>query len=85
VVSDGVHDAAPGGGRSYGETALAGAIRSARLTPPAQAIGAVMRALRDYHGDVELEDDAVMVCLDRVQAGTVDQIGPKRMAEAAPG
>ncbi|GAA1894651.1 PP2C family protein-serine/threonine phosphatase [Asanoa iriomotensis] len=85
VVSDGVHDAAPGGGPTYGELRLAAAIRSARLCPPAQAVGTVMRALRDYHGDFELDDDAVMVCLDRTDAGNVDQIGVKRMAEAAPG
>ncbi|MEV0718295.1 PP2C family protein-serine/threonine phosphatase [Asanoa sp. NPDC050611] len=85
VVSDGVHDAAPGGGQSYGEAALAAALRSARLTPPAQTIETVMRALRDFHGDIELEDDAVMVCLDRTEAGTVDQIGRERMVGAAPG
>jgi serine phosphatase RsbU (regulator of sigma subunit) len=90
VVSDGVHDAAPGGRETYGERHLATAIRSARLSPPAQAIGSVMRALRDYHGDTELEDDAVMVCLDRKgpvdgMEGTVDQITYRRMAEAAPG
>jgi serine phosphatase RsbU (regulator of sigma subunit) len=90
VVSDGVHGAAPGGRESYGERCLATALRSARVVPPAQAIGAVMRALHDYHGDIELEDDAVMVCLDRTHpvsgtAGVVDQITSKRMVEATPG
>ncbi|GIF77377.1 PP2C family protein-serine/threonine phosphatase [Asanoa siamensis] len=90
AVSDGVHEAAPGGGETYGERALAAAIRAARLLPPAQAIGAVMRRLQDYHGDLELEDDAVIICLDRVHpvngtTGTVDQHGGTRMAESAPG
>ncbi|SNT25967.1 Serine phosphatase RsbU, regulator of sigma subunit [Asanoa hainanensis] len=90
VVSDGVHDAAPGGGPTYGEQRLVAAIRSARVHPPAQAISAVMLALRAYHGDIELEDDAVMVCLDRKHPvdgteGTVDHIGRRRMVEAASG
>jgi len=90
VVSDGVHCAAPGGRESYGERHLAAAIRSARLSPPAQAVGALMRALRDYHGDIEFEDDAVIVCLDRTHpvdgtAGVADEITSKRMVEAAPG
>ncbi|MDG4824211.1 PP2C family protein-serine/threonine phosphatase [Asanoa sp. WMMD1127] len=90
MVSDGVHDASPGGRPSYGERHLAAAIRAARLSPPAQAINSVMRALNDYHGDVELEDDAVIVCLDRTHPvngteGTVDQFTSRRMAEAASG
>jgi hypothetical protein len=85
-----VHQAAPDGRESYGERTLASAIRSARRLPPAQAIGAVMRALHDYHGDVELEDDALMVCLDRLRPvsgtdGTVDQDASERMVAGAPG
>jgi serine phosphatase RsbU (regulator of sigma subunit) len=90
LVSDGVHGAAPGGRAPYGEAHLASAIRSARLSPPAQAIGEVMRALSEYHGDMELEDDAVIVCLDRKHPvdgteGTVDQISSRRMARARSG
>jgi serine phosphatase RsbU (regulator of sigma subunit) len=95
VASDGVHSAAPGGRVSYGRWHLAAAIRSARLLPPAQAIGAVMGALHDYHGDTEIEDDAVIVCLDRTHPvdgtdgvagkGTVDLFASKRMVEAASG
>ncbi|XVU23427.1 PP2C family protein-serine/threonine phosphatase [Actinoplanes sp. CA-054009] len=64
VVSDGVHAAAPAGRPEYGTSALLSALRRTRLQPPAEAVGTVMRALRDYHADVEPDDDAVIVCLD---------------------
>ncbi|MFF5079029.1 PP2C family protein-serine/threonine phosphatase [Actinoplanes sp. NPDC000266] len=64
VVSDGVHAATPAGRPEYGASALLSALRRTRLQPPAEAVGTVMRALRDYHADVEPDDDAVIVCLD---------------------
>ena len=64
VVSDGVHTAAPGGRPSYGESALLTALRRTRMQPATEAVGTVMRGLRDYHAGAEAEDDAVMVCLD---------------------
>ncbi len=64
VVSDGVHAASPGGQSRYGESALLSALRRTRLQPATEAVGTVMRGLRDYHAGVEPEDDAVMVCLD---------------------
>ncbi|GAA0511145.1 phosphatase [Paractinoplanes deccanensis] len=64
VVSDGVHAATPGGRPPYGASALLSALRGTRLQPPAEAVGTVMRALRDYHAGVEQDDDAVIVCLD---------------------
>ncbi|SDT79195.1 PP2C family protein-serine/threonine phosphatase [Actinoplanes derwentensis] len=64
VVSDGVHAAAPGDLPRYGESALFSALRRTRLQPATEAVGTVMRGLREYHVGNEPEDDAVMVCLD---------------------
>jgi serine phosphatase RsbU (regulator of sigma subunit) len=64
VVSDGVHAATPGGRAPYGDSALLTALRRTRLQPPAEAIGTVIRGLRDYHDGLDAEDDAVVVCLD---------------------
>ena len=64
LVSDGVHQASPGGRTAYGEKGLAAAIRSTRLQPAAEAVGTVMRGLHAYHEREHLEDDAVIVCLD---------------------
>ena len=64
VVSDGVHAAAPGGRPPYGDAGLLSALRRTRLQPPTEAVGTVIRALRDYHAGAEQEDDAVIVCLD---------------------
>ena len=49
LVSDGVHQATPGGRTAYGEKGLATAIRSTRLQPAAEAVGTVMRGLHAYH------------------------------------
>ncbi|MCY1145291.1 PP2C family protein-serine/threonine phosphatase [Actinoplanes sp. Pm04-4] len=64
VVSDGVHAATPGGRPPYGEAGLLNALRRTRLQPPTEAVGTVIRALRDYHAGAEPADDAVIVCLD---------------------
>jgi serine phosphatase RsbU (regulator of sigma subunit) len=64
VVSDGVHAAGPGGRAPYGETALLTALRRTRLQPATEAVGTVMRNLRDYHAGEDPADDAVTVCLD---------------------
>jgi serine phosphatase RsbU (regulator of sigma subunit) len=64
IVSDGVHAAAPGGRTPYGEVALPAALRRTRLQPATEAVGTVMRSLRDYHAGVDPADDAVTVCLD---------------------
>ncbi|GIM94272.1 PP2C family protein-serine/threonine phosphatase [Paractinoplanes toevensis] len=64
VASDGVHAAAPGGRPDFGSAALLTALRSTRLQPPSEAVGTVLRSLRDYHAGVDPEDDAVIVCLD---------------------
>jgi serine phosphatase RsbU (regulator of sigma subunit) len=64
VVSDGVHAAAPGGRPPYGTSALLSALRRTRLQPPTEAVGTVIRGLREYHAGLEAEDDAVVVCLD---------------------
>jgi serine phosphatase RsbU (regulator of sigma subunit) len=64
IVSDGVHGAAPGDQEPFGSRELAGAIRDARLQPPTEAVGGVMRGLHKYHDRHDLADDAVIVCLD---------------------
>jgi serine phosphatase RsbU (regulator of sigma subunit) len=64
IVSDGVHAAAPGGRPSYGDRLLGTALRATRLQPAPEAVGSVMRGLRDYHSGEDLDDDAVIVCLD---------------------
>ncbi|MEV6301541.1 PP2C family protein-serine/threonine phosphatase [Actinoplanes sp. NPDC051861] len=64
VVSDGVHGAIPGKRAAFGEFALLSALRRTRLQPATEAVGTVMRSLRDYHAGAEPEDDAVTVCLD---------------------
>jgi serine phosphatase RsbU (regulator of sigma subunit) len=64
VVSDGVHAATPGGKPPYGDSGLLSALRRTRLQPPTEAVGTVIRALRDYHAGDEAADDAVIVCLD---------------------
>ncbi|MCU7725061.1 serine/threonine-protein phosphatase [Actinoplanes sp. KI2] len=64
VTSDGVHAAAPGGRGEFGATALLTALRRTRLQPPSEAVGTVVRSLREFHSGVDPEDDAVIVCLD---------------------
>ncbi|MEU8233872.1 PP2C family protein-serine/threonine phosphatase [Actinoplanes sp. NPDC048967] len=64
VVSDGVHAATPGGRAPYGESALLTALRRTRLQPATEAVGTVMRGLREYHAGADPDDDAVTVCLD---------------------
>lgn len=64
IVTDGVHAAAPAGRPAYGDAALFTALRRTRLQPPTEAVGTVIRGLREYHGGEDPEDDAVVVCLD---------------------
>ncbi|MFI5936585.1 PP2C family protein-serine/threonine phosphatase [Actinoplanes sp. NPDC051494] len=64
IVSDGVHAATPAGRVPYGESALLSALRRTRLQPATEAVGTVMRGLREYHAGSDPDDDAVTVCLD---------------------
>jgi serine phosphatase RsbU (regulator of sigma subunit) len=64
VVSDGVHNARPDGHPAYGDRGLATAIRSTRLQPAPEGVATVMRGLHAYHERNDLDDDAVIVCLD---------------------
>jgi serine phosphatase RsbU (regulator of sigma subunit) len=64
VVSDGVHAATPAGRPPFGETGLINALRQTRLQPATEAVGTVMRSLREHHAGEEPADDAVTVCLD---------------------
>jgi serine phosphatase RsbU (regulator of sigma subunit) len=63
VVSDGVVDAANASGR-YGEAALHRFIRRTGPLPPLQAVRSLLGDLRSFLGDGDLDDDAVVVCLD---------------------
>ncbi|GHG28089.1 PP2C family protein-serine/threonine phosphatase [Streptomyces filamentosus] len=62
--SDGVYAASSPSGESYGDRALARALRGTRLLPPTHVPQAVLRELAVHHGDGPLEDDALVVCLD---------------------
>jgi serine phosphatase RsbU (regulator of sigma subunit) len=75
IVSDGVHAATPGGRLPFGDRRLVSAARATRLQPAAEAVGSVIRGLHDYHGDDELIDDAVVLCLDwRAKSGGGGQL-----------
>ncbi|WP_407565343.1 PP2C family protein-serine/threonine phosphatase [Streptomyces sp. 184] len=63
-VSDGVYDVASPTGERYRERALARALTATRLLPPAQVPGAVLEELVGHRGDVQADDDAMVVCLD---------------------
>jgi serine phosphatase RsbU (regulator of sigma subunit) len=63
VVSDGVVEAANATGR-YGEAALHRFIRRTRSLAPLQAVRSLLGDLRSFVGDADLDDDAVVVCLD---------------------
>jgi serine phosphatase RsbU (regulator of sigma subunit) len=76
IVSDGVHAAHPGGLEAYGNRALLVALRATRLQPATEAVGSVMRGLHEYHENNDLDDDAVIVCLD--WQGSSDDVGSGR-------
>ncbi|MEU2075899.1 PP2C family protein-serine/threonine phosphatase [Streptomyces sp. NPDC013489] len=62
--SDGVYAAVSPAGESYGDRALARALKGTRLLPPTQVPQAMLRELTAHHGGDPLEDDALVVCLD---------------------
>ncbi|MFE6063985.1 PP2C family protein-serine/threonine phosphatase [Streptomyces sp. NPDC056431] len=62
--SDGVYAAVSPVGESYGDRALARALRGTRLLPPTHVPQAMLRELTAHHGGGSLEDDALVVCLD---------------------
>ncbi|MFD8205814.1 PP2C family protein-serine/threonine phosphatase [Streptomyces sp. NPDC059695] len=62
--SDGVYSAVSPAGESYGDRALARALRGTRLLPPTQVPQAMLRELSLHHGGSPLDDDALVVCLD---------------------
>ncbi|MBO8190458.1 serine/threonine-protein phosphatase [Streptomyces oryzae] len=64
IGSDGVH-ATPGpDGETYGERVLARSLPGLRLLPAGQVPAAVLRELAAYRGEVPLQDDAVVMCVD---------------------
>jgi serine phosphatase RsbU (regulator of sigma subunit) len=64
IFSDGFHTARSPRGESWGETAVAAALRQTSLQSPSEAVRTLTRGLLDYHGAAELADDAVVLCLD---------------------
>ncbi len=69
VVSDGVSDARSAAG-SYGDVALERFVRRTGSMAPLQAVRSLLGDLRAYAGDADLDDDAVVVCLDWSGAAT---------------
>lgn len=69
VVSDGVSDLRSSAG-VYGDVALARFVRRSGPLAPLQAVRSLLGDLRAYGGDADLDDDAVVVCLDWSGAGT---------------
>jgi serine phosphatase RsbU (regulator of sigma subunit) len=63
VVSDGVFDA-PGALGRYGEAALHRFVRRTGSLAPLQAVRSLLGDLRAFLEDSDLDDDAVVVCLD---------------------
>jgi serine phosphatase RsbU (regulator of sigma subunit) len=63
IASDGVSEAAAAAGR-YGDAALRRFVRRTRVMAPLQAVRSLLGDLRSFLGHGELEDDAVVVCLD---------------------
>jgi serine phosphatase RsbU (regulator of sigma subunit) len=68
IVSDGVHSA-PSGAGIYGEAALRRFIRHTGSLAPLQAVRSLIGDLRTFVGDADLDDDAVVVCLDWAGTG----------------
>ncbi|MFE5943608.1 PP2C family protein-serine/threonine phosphatase [Streptomyces sp. NPDC056480] len=62
--SDGVYAAVSPAGESYGDRALARALKGTRLLPPTHVPQTMLRELTTHHGGGALDDDALVVCLD---------------------
>ena len=63
LVSDGVSDAVADEHR-YGDARLFRFVRRTRSMAPLQAVRSLLGDLRSFVGDADLDDDAVVVCLD---------------------
>jgi len=63
LFSDGVTDAAPAGGESFGEDRLDGVLLATATLPPHEAVRQVLRTVATYQGD-NFRDDATALCLD---------------------
>lgn len=62
IVSDGVHGAT-GDAESFGDNALVQALSASHLLTPQETVRHLMRAMHAHHSG-ELDDDAVVFCLD---------------------
>lgn len=63
IISDGVFEARYED-TGYGTAALRRALELSRMLPPAEAVATVLTDLRAFLHDDDLQDDAVVVCLD---------------------
>ncbi len=63
IVSDGVY-ASNNGERTYAEVALPRILRTTRALAPPQVVRAVLSELAVFRNHLDLDDDAVVVCLD---------------------
>lgn len=63
-MSDGVYDVASPGGERYSLHALGRAVMNTRLLPPSQVPRAILEELAGHRGQIDPEDDAMVVCLD---------------------
>ena len=64
IVSDGVSDAGAAEEHRYGDARLLRFVRRTRAMAPLQAVRSLLGDLRSFVGDADLDDDAVVVCLD---------------------
>ena len=69
VISDGVTGARSAAG-TYGEVALERFVRHTGSLAPLQAVRSLLGDLRAFAGDSDLDDDAVVVCLDWSGSGS---------------
>jgi serine phosphatase RsbU (regulator of sigma subunit) len=64
LVSDGVHTALSPSGAPYSALALPRALRTTRRQDPSEVVRTITRELLEYHEGSDLQDDAVVLCLD---------------------
>jgi serine phosphatase RsbU (regulator of sigma subunit) len=64
MVSDGVYAARSADDHEFGDAPLRRAVRDTRLLPAEEVPKAIIGEVQRYQGRSELDDDAVVVCLD---------------------
>lgn len=64
AISDGAHGALSPGGEGFGGRGLERVVRASRRFSAPESVRALIRALLAHHQGLELQDDAVAVCID---------------------